>query len=70
MPNPLHLHPAGAPGSLRAQAAGCLCPIADNGHGAGAFKDADGQPVFYVEKACPIHANGVDTQPIYMQEEW
>ena len=44
MPNPLHLHPAGAPGSLRAQAAGCLCPTADNGHGAGAFKDADGKP--------------------------
>ena len=68
MPTPLHLHPAGAPGSLRARAAGCCCPVADNGSGRGAFKDTDGQPCFYVDRACPVHANGTDTQPIYMQE--
>ena len=40
------------PGSKEAIAAGCTCPVIDNGHGRGYY----GQPnVFVYNLGCPIH---------------
>lgn len=44
------------PGSPEAQKAGCLCPVLDNNHGKGCgYLDADGNPTFWIDMACPIH---------------
>jgi len=43
------------PGSQEALVAGCTCPVLDNGHGAGAFKDEYGEPQFWINEECPIH---------------
>ncbi len=44
------------PGSDEAIELGCLCPVLDNGRGRGMFKDKDGQPVFWINGYCPLHA--------------
>ena len=52
----LHEHPQGSPGSPEAKAAGCLCPVIDNGHGKGCgMEDENGKPLFYVVVGCPLH---------------
>lgn len=43
------------PGSDIAIAAGCKCPVIDNGHGTGAYNGDDGNPVFWVSEICPLH---------------
>ena len=44
------------PGSPEAKAQGCKCPVIDNGHGSGAFIDPDsGDPLFWINSACPLH---------------
>lgn len=40
------------PGSPKAVAAGCICPRADNAHGAG----VGSPPRFFISGECPIHA--------------
>lgn len=46
------------PGSDEAIAAGCTCPVMDNGHGRGylgGVTDEQGQTVFVIVVDCPIH---------------
>ena len=46
------------PGSNAAIDAGCTCPVMDNGHGRGymgGLKDADGNVMFVMDEACPLH---------------
>ena len=46
------------PGSDEAVAAGCTCPVMDNGHGSGylgGVQDDTGQTVFVISGDCPIH---------------
>ncbi len=46
------------PGSPRAIANGCKCPILDNANGKGymgGFADKDGGPVFVMMENCPLH---------------
>jgi hypothetical protein len=51
------------PGSDAAIAAGCTCPVLDNGHGAGAgWPDDIGPtfecgPVFWITEDCPLHGS-------------
>lgn len=47
------------PGSIEAQEQGCLCPVLDNGRGAGYM----GQPgVFVMVLDCPLHGIGTDDE--------
>jgi hypothetical protein len=43
------------PGSPEAREAGCRCPILDNNHGRGAYRDPDGTPQFWIVEHCPMH---------------
>ncbi len=43
------------PGSPDALAAGCTCPVMDNSHGAGMYRDEYGNPVYVVVEGCPVH---------------
>ena len=48
------------PGSDEAIAAGCACPVMDNGHGRGylgGVQDDTGQTVFVISGDCPLHGN-------------
>jgi len=45
-----------APGSPEAEKMGCLCPVIDNCHGRGAYLNSKGEPVFWYNSDCPIHA--------------
>lgn len=53
------------PGSPRAVAAGCTCPVLDNAHGEGIRMN--GARNFYVEDDCPLHGDegegGYDDEP-------
>jgi hypothetical protein len=49
------------PGSSAAKSLGCLCPVIDNGHGRGAYIDAERGPQFWITDRCPLH--GADHQP-------
>ena len=42
------------PGSDLALAAGCLCPVLDNRHGAGVCEGPDG-PIYVMNAECPLH---------------
>lgn len=47
------------PGSNEAIAAGCTCPVLDNGHGRGAYGGAkldNGKPIFWIMQDCPLHS--------------
>lgn len=48
-----------APGSEAAVAAGCRCPVGENGRGMGAWggaaKDAQGMVMFWIAELCPLH---------------
>ena len=47
-----------SPGSDEAIAAGCTCPVIDNGHGRGCMggvKDEQGRTVFVIRLDCPLH---------------
>jgi len=46
------------PGSDLALAAGCLCPVYDNRHGAGMYEGPDG-PLYSVNCECPLHGMGI-----------
>lgn len=50
------------PGSQEALAAGCRCPVIDNGrgrgYGGGSVRDKNGDVVFVVASDCPIHGLG------------
>lgn len=49
------------PGSDEALALGCLCPVLDNAHGAGAWggtKDENGELLFWRVDDCPLHGIG------------
>ena len=51
------------PGSDEAIAAGCTCPVMDNGHGRGYFggvTDEQGQTVFVIVVDCPVHGERGD----------
>lgn len=44
------------PGDPQAVAAGCLCPVLDNGHGRGCgYVDSQGAPLYVFNDACPLH---------------
>ena len=43
------------PGSDAALDAGCTCPVLDNGHGRGAWTNAKGDAVFWLNNDCPLH---------------
>ena len=46
------------PGSDEAIAAGCTCPVIDNGYGRGCMdgvKDEQGRTVFVIRLDCPLH---------------
>jgi hypothetical protein len=44
------------PGSDAAIEQGCACPVTDNRHGQGCgWKDHDGNPLFWINEACPLH---------------
>lgn len=43
------------PGSDEAIAAGCTCPVLDNGHGRGAQQDENGEWQFWTRGDCPLH---------------
>jgi hypothetical protein len=50
------------PGSDEAIAAGCTCPVMDNGHGRGylgGVTDERGQTVFVIVVGCPVHGEAV-----------
>jgi hypothetical protein len=44
-----------APGSPDAIKAGCICPVEKNNNGQGAYIKANGQPIFWFSKHCPLH---------------
>ena len=47
-----------SPGSDEAIAAGCTCPVIDNGYGRGCMggvKDEQGRTVFVISGDCPLH---------------
>ena len=49
------------PGSDEAIAAGCTCPVIDNGHGRGCMggvKDDQVRTVFIISSDCPLHGDG------------
>ena len=47
------------PGSEEAVAAGCKCPVLDNGHGKGIYgggvKNEKGKVIFWINEDCPLH---------------
>lgn len=43
------------PGSDEAMEKGCLCPVIDNGHGAGYYTMDNGVPLYVINEACPLH---------------
>lgn len=49
------------PGSDEAFVIGCTCARIDNAYGRGAYRDANGEPQFWVASNCPIHAETVAT---------
>lgn len=51
------------PGAKEAIAAGCKCPVLDNGHGQGAYIDQDGSPVFWFNFDCPLHGDDEQINP-------
>lgn len=51
------------PGSKEAVAAGCQCPVMDNGHGRGAYVDQNGDPVFWFNMNCPLHGDVEQIDP-------
>jgi hypothetical protein len=51
------------PGSKRAMAEGCRCPVMDNGHGQGHGEmtiDGKTQLVFVMNANCPLHGTSVN----------
>ncbi len=42
------------PGSDKATAHGCTCPVLDNGHGQGR-PGHDGHPLYWIAYDCPLH---------------
>jgi hypothetical protein len=59
MPGDYATHPLGAPGSPKAVANGCKCPVIDNARGAGI-----GGGNYWINGQCQIHNNALDTMPI------
>lgn len=50
------------PGSEQAVARGCICPVADNRGGKGAYVADNGQVVYWFGKECRMH--GMD-EPVH-----
>lgn len=51
------------PGSRKAIAQGCTCPVLDNAHGRGAWggrRDDNGHLLFWRNADCPLHARDLD----------
>lgn len=48
------------PGSAEAVAAGCTCPVIDNGRGRGSTYGAG---MFWITDGCPLHAAPAETEP-------
>ena len=44
------------PGSPEAREQGCVCPVLDNGHGAGRGGDGE-QFGWYIRGDCPLHGS-------------
>jgi len=51
------------PGSDEALAAGCRCPVLDNAHGRGAYREPDGTPQFWINSDCPLHGAASPVEP-------
>lgn len=50
------------PGSREARAEGCRCPVMDNGHGLGMYRNREtGDPVFVITAECPLHGTKDDS---------
>lgn len=50
------------PGSDEAVAAGCRCAVEDNGHGKGAYRDANGAPLYWISADCPLHGSTLEAR--------
>ena len=46
------------PGSDNARAEGCRCAVMDNRRGRGIYNDKNGEPMFVISEACPMHGGG------------
>ena len=59
-----------APGSPEATKQGCTCPVFDNCKGRGCgLTDKDGNPLYYINEKCPLHAAGINSQPTLQEQE-
>lgn len=60
------------PGTAKAIALGCSCPIIDNGYGKGwmgGVKDENGDPVFVYTVGCKLHCHEISRRSLYVKEE-
>lgn len=55
------------PGAPAAKTNGCLCPVIDNGHGAG-VDHGTGTPVYTFNLNCPLHGEWTLTTPTTLVE--
>lgn len=56
------------PGSPIAVAAGCLCPVLDNHHGAGRYRkisESSFETDFVVSIQCPLHGDAIRAREAY-----
>lgn len=65
------------PGSDEARAAGCKCPVLDNGHGHHPYRgwDENGQGLWAIRGDCPIHGweqgdSGSADMPVICTHRW
>ena len=59
------------PGSLEATKQGCTCPVFDNckGRGCGLTDKDTGNPLYYINEKCPLHAVGINSQSTLQEQE-
>jgi hypothetical protein len=51
------------PGSEAALAAGCRCPVLDNGYGRGAYYNDNWEPQYWINGDCPLHGRIAESEP-------
>ena len=58
------------PGSPEATEQGCTCPVFDNCKGRGCgLTDKDGNPLYYINEKCPLHAAGINSQSTLQEQK-
>lgn len=48
------------PGSSEAIKEGCSCPVLDNAHGRGVYRDSEGDMVYWLNGNCPVHSGNTE----------